>query len=338
MPRQSRLELPGSLHHIMARGINGQDIFSDEKDFKHFRDRLGDLVSQSSNQCFAWVLMKNHFHLLLRSGDEPLSRMMRRLLTGHAVSFNRRHKRSGHLFQNRFKSILCQEDTYFLQLVRYIHLNPIRAGLVKTTKTLNKYPFSGHAYIIGSLENDWQNIQYPLQWFGRQKKKSQAGYLSFMKEGFSEGNRTDLAGGGLLRTVGGWKKLQELKRSGSSVLGDERMLGDSSFIEEIWNQIDSSQKFPKLSENNKLSLNHLVEEASDYFCVSVSDLRSSSKYSRVRKVKSIICYTAVRILKYSGIEVAVYLNINKSSVSRLIAAFQEDAESQKFLRKQRIQL
>ena len=175
MPRQSRLELPGSLHHIMARGINGQDIFSDEKDFNHFRDRLGDLISQSSNQCFAWVLMKNHFHLLLRSGDEPLSRMMRRLLTGHAVSFNRRHKRSGHLFQNRFKSILCQEDTYFLQLVRYIHLNPIRSGVVKTIKTLNKYPFSGHAYIIGLLKNEWQNTQYPLQWFGRQKRRSQAG-------------------------------------------------------------------------------------------------------------------------------------------------------------------
>jgi putative transposase len=332
MPRQSRLELPGSLHHIMARGIDGQDIFKNTKDLDHFKDRLGNLVLQSSNECFAWALMKNHFHLLIRSGDEPLSRMMRRLLTGHAVYFNHRHKRSGHLFQNRFKSILCQEDTYFLQLVRYIHLNPIRSGEVKTIKTLNKYPYTGHAYINGTLENEWQNTQYPLQWFGKQKKKSLEKFLNFIKEGLSAGKQEDLTGGGLLRTVGGWKKLQELKKSRERVLGDERMLGDTDFIADVWKKARKEKAVPATKRNKEIPLEMLVKKASEQFDIDVASIRSSCKLDRVRRIKSIICYTAVQILSYSLTDVAGYLNIHKSSVSRLVSVFKHDTNSKQFIK------
>ncbi len=103
MPRQSRINIPGSLHHIMARGINGQDIFHDKKDFERFLERLEILLLKSDHICYAWALMNNHFHLLLKSGNESLSSLMGRMLTGHAVYFNRRHKRYGHLFQSWFK-------------------------------------------------------------------------------------------------------------------------------------------------------------------------------------------------------------------------------------------
>ena len=112
-------------------------------------DRLGKVLSETGTKCFAWALIPNHFHLLLRTGACPLSTVMRRLLTGYAMNFNRRYRRSGQLFQNRYKSILCQEDTYLLELVRYIHLNPIRAGMVADIKALNKDPFCGHAVIVG---------------------------------------------------------------------------------------------------------------------------------------------------------------------------------------------
>ena len=136
MPRQARIDAPGALHHIMVRGIERKTIFRDNKDRESFVQRLGDVLMQSSTACYAWSLLPNHVHLLLRTGDHPIATVMRRLLTGNAVTFNRRHRRHGPLFQNRYKSILCQEDPYLLELVRYLHLNPLRAGLVDSYSQL----------------------------------------------------------------------------------------------------------------------------------------------------------------------------------------------------------
>jgi putative transposase len=333
MPRQSRIELPGSLHHIMGRGIDGQNLFYDKKDYDNFLKRLGKLISGSSNDCFAWVLMKNHFHLLLRSGDEPLSQVMRRLLTGHAVYFNRRHKRTGHLFQNRFKSVLCQEETYFLQLVRYIHLNPIRSGKIKSMMSLNKYPYSGHSYILGNLENEWQNCAYTLKWFDRQKKKSRIDYLEFIKDGLQEGKRHDLTGGGLLRTAGGWSGLKELKRNGQSVMGDERMLGESDFVEGVLKRVDTPDNKLKTPNKNDYTLTKLTQDACNFFNVDPNDVRSVCKQRQVNDVKSLICYIAVRRLNFSGSSVSCHLKISKSAVSRRISGFQKNDNFQRFLDK-----
>jgi REP-associated tyrosine transposase len=135
MPRQARIDAPGALHHIIARGIERKAIFRDTQDYSNFLNRLGNLLIESSTACFAWVLMPNHIHLLLKTGITSISTIMRRLLTGYAISFNRRHKRHGHLFQNRYKSFLCEEEPYLLELVRYIHLNPLRARLVSDLNT-----------------------------------------------------------------------------------------------------------------------------------------------------------------------------------------------------------
>ena len=130
MPRKSRIDAPGALHHVIARGIERGQIFRNDGDRSHFLIRLGDILTETNTACYAWALIPNHFHLLLRTGNVTISTTMRRLLTGYANWFNRRHRRYGHLFQNRYKSILCQEDAYLLELVRYIHLNPLRAGIV----------------------------------------------------------------------------------------------------------------------------------------------------------------------------------------------------------------
>ena len=107
MPRQPRLDTPGALHHVMGRGIDGIEIFGTRKDRVDFLDRLKDLYKKDGFNIYAWVLMSNHFHLLVRTGNISLSNAMRKLLTGYVVNYNRRHKRYGHLFQNRYKSILC---------------------------------------------------------------------------------------------------------------------------------------------------------------------------------------------------------------------------------------
>jgi len=137
----------------MARGIEGREIFTDDQDRTSFLDRFAAVLDETQTQCYAWALIPNHFHLLLRTGTTPLSKVMRRLMTGYAVTFNKRHKRSGHLFQNRYKSIVCEEDPYLLELIRYIHLNPLRAGLVKDLQELDKYPWAGHSAILGKRKN-----------------------------------------------------------------------------------------------------------------------------------------------------------------------------------------
>ena len=109
MPRQARIDAPGALQHIIIRGIERKAIFKNGADRQDFIDRLGKLLHDTETACYAWALMTNHVHLLLRTGKTTISTTMRRLLTGYAVSFNRRHRRHGHLFQNRYKSILCEE-------------------------------------------------------------------------------------------------------------------------------------------------------------------------------------------------------------------------------------
>ena len=130
MPRLARLDAPGVLHHIMIRGIERRKIFRSNKDRDDFIERLSIILPESNTYCYAWALLSNHAHFLFRSGEAGISKVMRRLLTGYAVTFNHKYKRHGQLFQNRYKSIICQEDTYLRELVRYIHLNPLRAKLV----------------------------------------------------------------------------------------------------------------------------------------------------------------------------------------------------------------
>ena len=132
---------------------------------------------------------------------------MRRLLTGHAVYFNRRHRRHGHLFQNRYKSILCQEETYLRELVRYIHLNPLRAGLVEDMKALDRYPYCGHSALMENVKRDWQQVDYVLGFFGKRKAEARKSYRTFVAKGVEQGQRPELTGGGLLRSVGGWAAL-----------------------------------------------------------------------------------------------------------------------------------
>jgi REP element-mobilizing transposase RayT len=127
---------------------------------------MGRLAKASGTGIYAFALMTNHVHLLVKSGPDGLPTFMRRLLSGYAQYFNRRHKRVGHLFQNRYKSIICEEEAYFDKLVAYIHLNPLRAGIVQTLQQLTVYPWSGHAVLMNEVAYDWMDRDYVLQFFG----------------------------------------------------------------------------------------------------------------------------------------------------------------------------
>jgi REP element-mobilizing transposase RayT len=190
----------------MIRGIEKSTIFRDDGDRKDFLSRVGNLTEKTKTRILAWALMGNHVHFLLVSGSEGISSFMRKLLTGYAIRFNRKHQRSGHLFQNRYKSIVCEKDSYLLELVRYIHLNPIRALVVKSMKELDYYPWSGHSILMGKQKNDWQEREYVLSYFGKEKRKAIRAYRKFTEEGKGQGRRPELVGGGLIRSLGGWSQ------------------------------------------------------------------------------------------------------------------------------------
>jgi REP element-mobilizing transposase RayT len=140
MARVARRDAPGAIHHVLLRAIEGRWIFLDDDDRYDFLERLARQITEGLGSCLGWTLMPNHVHLLLRTGERPLSEAMRRLNTGYARAFNLRHRRSGYLFQGRFPSILVEDDGYLRVVPRYIRLNPIRGKLLSSLDALARPP------------------------------------------------------------------------------------------------------------------------------------------------------------------------------------------------------
>jgi REP element-mobilizing transposase RayT len=302
----------------MVRGIERRKIFGDNKDKDNFVERLDDILKQTSTPCYAWSLLSNHVHLLLRSGDHPIATVMRRLLTGYAVTFNRRHGRHGQLFQNRYKSILCQEDPYLLELVRYIHLNPLRAGLVENYSCLGRYKYCGHGFILGSLKNDWQDVDYVLGLFSRKRGTAQGLYKEYVLEGIERGRRPELVGGGLIRSLGGWSEARKPGKSEKRVKGDERILGDSEFVLDTLKE--SSERFERRYELKArgYDLGALAERVGEIFGMEAEDLYSPGKYRRLIKPRSVFCYWAVRELGETATSLAQRLGLTQAGVSKAV--------------------
>jgi REP element-mobilizing transposase RayT len=319
MPRKGRLDAPGALHHIIVRGIERRKIFRDDGDRDNFLNRLGGILRDSQTRCFAWALMSNHFHLLLRTGLVSISNVMRRLLTGYAVSFNLRHRRSGHLFQNRYKSILCQEDAYLLELVRYIHLNPLRAKLVSDLGELDRYRFCGHSVLMGKLKNDWQDADYVLKQFGNRAWQSRKRYREFVQQGIEQGRRPELVGGGLVRSLGGWKAIKVLRGVGERIKGDERILGDGDFVETVLEASNERLERRAMLQAMGYDLDRLAERVAQLFEMPIGQVLRRGRYVRTVPARSVLCFWANRELGISTVELAKRLKIAQPTVTQSIA-------------------
>lgn len=320
MPRQPRLDAPGTLHHVMGRGIDRAKIFRNKADRNDFIERLKDRCVSGDMIIYAWALMSNHFHLLMRSGRRSLSDNMRKILTGYAVNFNRRHKRYGHLFQNRYKSIVCEDDPYLMELTRYIHLNPLRAGIVRSLEELKGYLWTGHAVIMGKVKRDWQDRDTVLAYFGRGRKRAVEKHEGFIEKGIEQGKRPDLVGGGLIRSLGGWSQVLSVRRKGEKVSSDDRILGTSEFVQGLLLEAEErekealrlSLKIPDLS-----SLSKRICEAHE---IDESELCSGLRRRDVASARKLFCQVAVKKMGYSGASVARFLGVTTSAVNRLAVA------------------
>jgi putative transposase len=317
MPRHARLDAPGVLHHVIARGIEGTEIFRTEEDRKDFLVRVASLSQNEALRVYAWALMPNHFHLLVRTGRQPLARSMRKLLTSYVVNFNRRYKRYGHLFQNRYKSIICEDEPYLLELVRYIHLNPLRANLVSGLKELNRYPWTGHSALMGRAHRDWQDTGQVLARFARRRKDGTRLYEAFVRGGIAQGRRPDLVGGGLIRSAGGWSQVRALRRRGDPTAADPRILGSGEFVESLLAEAEEQARQTLRYRRSASNLESLAKKVAAREGFAQSELRAGGKVRKVARARKVFCQVAVKYLGYSGADVARFLGVTTSAVNRL---------------------
>ncbi len=197
MARPARIEYEGAFYHVINRGNRKEDIFDDDKDRWRFLEILGNTEKRYGLIIYVFVLMTNHYHILLETPLGNLSRAIQRLNGDYALYYSKRHKKPGHIFQGRYKAMLVEKDAYLLELSRYIHLNPIRAELGKTPE---EYKWSSlPVYIKGTSKLPFKlNWQWILSIFGKERKIASKKYREFIYEGMKENKNPGK------EAIGGW--------------------------------------------------------------------------------------------------------------------------------------
>jgi len=300
---------------VIIRGIERRKIFLDDQDREDFLERLKELLPKTDTVCYAWALLPNHAHFLFRTGNVPLATVMRRLLTGYAVRFNLRHRRHGQLFQDRYKSIVCQEDVYLRELVRYIHLNPLRAKLVLDIGELNEYRYCGHSALMGKRQRGWQETGYVLSYFGQRVRKARNDYLKYVGEGVGQGRRPELMGGGLIRSLGGWEEVKKLRIMGQDrVKGDERILGESEFVTEVL--LSAEEKYSRRYELKRLGYDfeRVQGRVAEIYGIDKKELSTPGRQKRRAEARSLLLYWGVRELGLSGTMLARRFGMSQPGV------------------------
>jgi REP element-mobilizing transposase RayT len=309
----------------MIRGIEGAPIVSDDRDRADFVDAIATLSYETDTAIFAWALMTNHAHLLIKSGPSGLSAFMRRLLTGYAIRYNLRHKRQGYLFQNRYKSIVCQEDEYFIQLVSYIHLNPLRAGLVRSLEELDRYMWCGHSVLMGDHVNGWQRSDDVLRCFAENKTEARQHYRDFIAGQIDVGKRPDLTGGGLIRSMGRWSIVKSMRGRPPKELrhqsADPRILGNGDFVDGLLQQTERrARAFFSMDKKIVLAEKELVEMC-ERQSVSVDLLKSGVRRREIALIRRALAKRMIEELGLTLAETARLLGISTSGVAEILRRY-----------------
>jgi hypothetical protein len=243
------------------------------------------------------------------------------------LGFNKRHRRHGQLFQNRYKSIICQEDAYFNELVRYIHLNPIRAKMVPDLAALKRYTYCGHGALLGHKSCEWQNVSYVLSYFGSKYARARRRYQEYMTSGVAQGRRPELVGGGMVRSAGGWAAFKKLRLRGMDrIKGDQRILGDSDFVQTLLKSANERLERAAELRNRKIDLQTLAQNAAALYEIAPKEIFIKSRIKRRADARALYCYWAVRELGYSLAELSNQLKISPSGVGYAVRRGEQLAE------------
>lgn len=324
MPRTYRVDWENSVHHVMARGIEKGDIFKYDTDRADFVDRLERCVKETDASILAWALMPNHVHLLVRTGTVPLWKFMHKLLTGHAVYFNMKYDRVGHLFQNRYRSILVQTETYFMKLVRYIHRNPLKANIVQSIDMLNRYPWTGHMGLIFPGLHSWQDTEYVLKEYNGNKSDKIRQYLDFMQDPGENASEAIFDYGNIILGSDGIKRINENSTCSSGVHTQFRVLGNLDFARKVYDRISGSDDGNLRNRSSEhLEIRSVLEYASETWSISIKLLTSGARQRRITKAREFVCYTLNCTFGVKLTDCAKILNITPATVYKAAKRFSE---------------
>lgn len=307
----SRIEVPGALAHIMAHCIEGKNLFVDDQDRYEFLSRLANHLNITGYKCYAWTLMDTHFHLMVRTNHLPMATLMQPLNSGYARYYNKRHGRRGYLYQDRFKSVLCQDQDYAAQLIKYIHLNPLRAGQVKSLEQLGNWTWCGHGYLLGNESargNAFQNREEALRRFGESEREALENYLKYLSEGYDP-SETESAG--LL------PKRESTEIEGSCK-GWPSVIGDPEYVRNAMEQ----HKIGKHRLHRKADYDYVLKQTAEKICekfkITQEELMRRGKMNVRSDARAEFCHHAhiKELLPISVI--AEFLNMTISPVSVLV--------------------
>lgn len=297
MARRPRLFAPGLLYHVIVRGNQRQKTFLSSPDYEAYLERLARYRRKYNYRVYAYCLMPNHVHLLVESSKQPLAKFMQGLQQSYSQYFNLKHHKSGHLFEGRYKAIICQKDEYLLELIRYIHLNPVRAGMIKT---VDGYRYSGHHIYVEGKASEVIDATKVLRLLGGQRA-----YERFVREGLNQGHKEEYY-----------------------EVADQRFLGAEGFGEEMVKGMEEKAH----SRAKRGSIAVVAGELGQELGMGIEELRSPDRSWAVSKARTMIAYVLVRRLGYGLGEVATYVGRDIATVGALLARMGERMRSDKELR------
>ena len=205
-----------------------------------------------------------------------------------------------------------------MELVRYIHLNPMRAKLVSEFKKLSRYRFCGHSVLMGKRINDWQDGQYVLGLFDKKVSNARRRYNAFVKKGIEDGRRPELVGGGLIRSLGGWKAAKALRRTVDRIKGDERILGDGDFVERVLKVGQEQMERRYEYQVRGYDFDWLVSQVAGLFNMKADEVIRPGRYPDTVKARSALCYWAKRELGISTLELSKRLGVSQPTASQSV--------------------
>jgi REP element-mobilizing transposase RayT len=286
MARKPRIEYKGALYHVISRGNRRETIFKDKQDFQKYMEILARYKKRYQFCLYSYVLMSNHIHLLIETGITPLSKIKQGVNQSYAMYFNRRYKSAGHLFQGRYKAILCDRDTYFLQLIKYIHLNPVRAKMVREVQD---YQWSSHSYyVVKGKENRIVDTDCVLRMFSADRTAAMSKYREFMGDGIPV-KRDDI-----YRTI------------------DQRVLGNEAFLENVMEQYDG--EIAKKRREREYALSEIASGVERIKGVTLDQMRIHSKASGVTECRKLFILIS-KEYGYRGKEIADYIGRDPAIIS-----------------------
>jgi REP element-mobilizing transposase RayT len=300
MARQPRLHIPGGVYHVMLRGNGGQDIFLSDEDFSCLYLLLQEGTTRFRYRVHGFCCMTNHLHLILQVSDIPLSRVMQNLSFRYTQWINRRCNRRGHLFQGRFKALLVEADSYLLELVRYVHLNPVRCGMVRDPR---EYAWSSHRAYLGEQTLPWLTTDWVLGQLAQDRMEARRRYANFVLDGLDEGHRKDFHQGAI----------------------DRRVLGDDRFLEQI-----ADAKMKRCCD--RPTLEQVVAVVCRSYEVNESDLAGASQQRRLTEARAMIAWLARDAEAASLTEVGKRCNRDVGTMSSALRRLEQRAEEKPVVR------